>query len=1506
MHADERRSPERLQAQRAAELATNPRALLARVDGLQARHARDKGRLKELETALKQLEAELQTAREKAADSEDLTRRLGKAHGALEAYRAESVRLKSDLKKVRGSRSMRIGRAVLAPVAAARKVARLGSGEPLLQLESGKVADAGTAPGESQERITSGGAEPGSYKMTLEVRAAVPLGQRSLESLIEEFHATPSPEALFRVVNRQWHQQGLIREPADMLTLHAELAREMSAEQKQVAERILGHDRLAQGGAPVPPRARGAAYTPEPQRVMYCAHSTPVFNSNGYSTRTRGVAAGLRAGGVDVTVVARVGYPWDTAADVQKPALERSVTAVDDVEYVHIPGPPLQTTPIDRYVLAAADAFVREARLLRPAVMHAASNFRTALPALIAARRLGVPFVYEVRGLWEVTEASEKPGWEGTPRYREMAALETMVANEADVVLAITSQVADELERRGVDRAKMVLAANAVDPEQFVPLPKDERYAAKKKIRLDAPVIGFAGSIVGYEGLETLLDASALLRARGVDHQVVIAGSGAAAVPLKAKRDEGGFNAVTFLGRLPMADMPRLLSTFDIVALPRTSSPVTELVSPLKPLEAFSSAKAVVLSDVAPHMDLAGVDNPRALLFPAGDAAGLADRLQQLIIDPDLRADLGRTARLWTIDERNWQRLGQVIEGAYAFARSRHDAAISEGRELASLRVGLVADEFTTVTLSASVEVTALDRDRWREQLDAERFDLVFIESAWAGNGGQWTKGVGYYGEAENADLYGLLSACREQGIPTVFWNKEDPVHFDRFRKTAARCDHVFTTDANRILPYLETPESISFTASSLPFYAQPAIHNPLPARTAYEPTAAYAGTYYGDRYPTRSRQLRRLLTEASHYGLTIFDRQLAYPDSPYRFPPELLEHVRGHLPYEQVIDSYKSHLTQLNVNSVMDSPTMFSRRVVEVAGCGGVVLSGPGRGVIETFGGAIPASNDNAVWRALMHDWSTHAEERVREAWMQMRVVYRSHTVDTALTILARTAGLPVTAPSQATYGVLLDGTDHETLHSLARQSVLPIEAFTTAGFDEARAALAPLGVRVRGAGSVPQAGADWLAQLTAPVERTHFEDLLVAARFGNWNRILVARAGADDAGRPLAQPVDAPRDESGLVSRDLVAFSKGLERALTTRPVAGVEMLLPPASETASAVTDGASRVRRGPARVLVAGHDLKFAAGLLDALQRVGHVVEVDQWESHTQHDEERSLELLQRADIVFCEWGLGNAVWYSKHVADHQRLVVRVHSQELRSPHLLKITHTNVDAYVFVGELIRRAAVESHGVPVEKTVVIPNPVDVSEFRLPKHEAAARTLGLVGIVAQPKRLDRALDLLERLLDVDPRYRLRIKGKQPSDYPWMLDRPDEMAYYEQQFARIEKINAEHGGAVVLDGYGADMAEWYRHIGVAVSTSDFESFHLTIPDGAASGALPITIDWAGADLIYPRDWIGATVEEMAERVLSTSADPDVLAATVQERFGADHVLDELIAVIAPGSGQFR
>lgn len=985
--------------------------------------------------------------------------------------------------------------------------------------------------------------------------------RRVLEQLKDGFEVAPNEETLMRLIHHQWYRAGLLHEPALLLLEHADLVEHLGPKHRQLAERILGHYRLAAGSVPIPPRSSGIAYTPEPARVMYCVHSAPTYNSNGYSVRTRGVAVGTRDAGTDVVVVTRGGYPWDTVVHTERPIKKRTLHELDRIEYVHLPGPSLVAVPFDHYVMATADAFVREARIVRPSIIHAASNFRTALPALIAARRLGVPFVYEVRGFWELSEAADRPGWESTPRFNDMVELETLVATEADAVLAITSQVSDELQERGIDRAKITIAANAVDPDQFAPLPRDENYAEERSIRTDVPIIGYAGSFVAYEGLDTLLEASSLLEQRNVAHQVVLAGSGDAEVALKAKQDQLGLDSVAFIGRLPMSDMPRLISTFDIMALPRTSSRVTELVSPLKPLEAFASAKAVVFSDVAPHRDLAGDMEQRGLLFPAGDAQALADRLEVLVGDRGVRHGLGRAARRWVREERSWHQLGRTVSHVYEVATEFHHTVADEGPGLADLQVALLAGARTTTALEAAFHVTNLDCGNWRDILDSGRFDLLLVEvEAFSNSGNATTDGEQTNG-VENPELLGLLEHCRDRGIPCAYWGSSDPSRFNEFRNMAARFDHVFTTEASLIRQYLQSPSSTTRSVSSLPFFIQPTVHNPLATRGPYATTAAYLSTDRGDRTTAQFDQLRSLLSVGADYGLDIYSRELECGEASGQHPIELRRYVRGYSRDNDVIRTLGTHLAQLHLDEVSGSPTAYSRRLIEVVGRGGVVLSAASRAVTEAFGGVIPATDDEATWRALLHDWKTRPGERVREAWFQMRAVYRSHTSATALTILARTMGLAVAIPTRATYALVVDGNDHKVVEAIGRQSVRPLEVFTTDGYEAAVHTLRPFGIHVRKASALATLEADWVGKLSEDVERTHYEDILLVTQFGEWSRITAVRADDDDGGRPLARVTSAPHDRSGLVAREVFGENDyDLERALTAQVVNGIELLLEP----------------------------------------------------------------------------------------------------------------------------------------------------------------------------------------------------------------------------------------------------------------------------------------------------------------------------------------------------------
>lgn len=277
-----------------------------------------------------------------------------------------------------------------------------------------------------------------------------------------------------------------------------------------------------------------------------------------------------------------------------------------------------------------------------------------------------------------------------------------------------------------------------------------------------------------------------------------------------------------------------------------------------------------------------------------------------------------------------------------------------------------------------------------------------------------------------------------------------------------------------------------------------------------------------------------------------------------------------------------------------------------------------------------------------------------------------------------------------------------------------------------------------------------------------------------------------------------------------------------------------------------------------ILFAGHDLKFLQDVITSYQSdPSFDVLIDQWKNHTDHDEEWSRECLDKADIIFCEWGLGNIQWYSNHKKNGQRLLVRIHLQENQRPEFLRNANIdNIDYFIFIAPYRYEEFVAMHGIPRHKTKMIFNTVDVEKFNLEKLPEAKYTLGFIGMVPWRKRFDRALDIFEKLWKEDNRYVLRVKGKRPEDYPWMLSksRKDEMAKYDALYRRIEE--APWKDNVIYDGHGNDMPEWFQKVGYILSTSDFEGSHQAVAEGMAAGSVPIIYDWDGADTVYPKDFV--------------------------------------------------
>jgi spore maturation protein CgeB len=347
------------------------------------------------------------------------------------------------------------------------------------------------------------------------------------------------------------------------------------------------------------------------------------------------------------------------------------------------------------------------------------------------------------------------------------------------------------------------------------------------------------------------------------------------------------------------------------------------------------------------------------------------------------------------------------------------------------LRVAAILDEMSAACFAPECELVPLTLDGWREQLDERRPDLLLVESAWNGNGGEWQYRIAQYPRKDLAGLpalRALLDGCRERGIPTAFWNKEDPVHFERFAEAATLFEHVFTTDARCIERYRALPGGGGEggvggrTVAALPFAAQPRIHNPAAAVPERSSSPCFAGAWYRDRHPERRRSLAALLDAARPRGLVIYDRGFGGKDGAFGFPERFAPHVLGKLPYERILDVYKSHRVFLNANSVADSPTMCSRRVFELAACDTAILSTPGAALATLLGeGMVEEATDEGGAAVALERLLGDEDERRRRTRAARRKVFAEHTYADRLATIAATAGLEAPRRDGADWELLL-----------------------------------------------------------------------------------------------------------------------------------------------------------------------------------------------------------------------------------------------------------------------------------------------------------------------------------------------------------------------------------------------------------------------------------------------------------------------------------------------------
>lgn len=343
-----------------------------------------------------------------------------------------------------------------------------------------------------------------------------------------------------------------------------------------------------------------------------------------------------------------------------------------------------------------------------------------------------------------------------------------------------------------------------------------------------------------------------------------------------------------------------------------------------------------------------------------------------------------------------------------AIAKQASSKPVKSGPKL--LKAFSILDSFTQSCLEPDVELIPVSKSRWQQQVDDSDSKLLYVESAWQGNNGEWRYAL-TEPEKHGQELKDLVAYCSSKGIRTLFWNKEDPANFDTFIGAAAKFEYVCTTDAGSIDKYREVLGTDN--AFVLPFAAQPWMHNPVRVGETI-PRIAFTGSWRGKKYPARAQWIETLLEPLAEANLLdIFDRYAGTTDDPdLVFPQTLQPAVKGGLAYLDLVEHvYKQYAAFVNVNSVHTSETMLARRVFEILACGAPVISSPSPAIERTFEGIVlsPSSKMEALelGRRLLDDLVFREDLASRG----VRLVHSKHTYAHRLEEVCDRVGLPYVA---------------------------------------------------------------------------------------------------------------------------------------------------------------------------------------------------------------------------------------------------------------------------------------------------------------------------------------------------------------------------------------------------------------------------------------------------------------------------------------------------------------
>jgi glycosyltransferase involved in cell wall biosynthesis len=401
-----------------------------------------------------------------------------------------------------------------------------------------------------------------------------------------------------------------------------------------------------------------------PLKVLHVLNTSIPYVKNGYSIRSKYIIENQKKYGIEPVVLTRPGFPNDFEGGSLNSHEDLILEWENEIPYYRcLPQMIMRYTPLRKYLKEYSEKIANVIEDEMPGIVHAASNYVNGLAAFEATRVINIPFIYEIRGFWELTASSKIPLFKDSEEFQLAQKMETFLAYHADQVITICRGLRDALVARGVDGDKIWIIPNGVDSGLFKPKPVNEELSAKYGTK-NKFVLGYIGSITKYEGLQMLLPVMDEFKKAGYNLKLIIVGTGNYRPVLE--RLVTGLNLseeVVFVDHIHHSQVTEYYSLFDLCVFPRIDLEVTRMVTPLKPLEAMACGKPIIGSELEAIKEII-TSGETGLLFDLTER-DLFQKIKLLYENHHLRTKLTARARKWVTVNRDWYKLAGTYNSLY-------------------------------------------------------------------------------------------------------------------------------------------------------------------------------------------------------------------------------------------------------------------------------------------------------------------------------------------------------------------------------------------------------------------------------------------------------------------------------------------------------------------------------------------------------------------------------------------------------------------------------------------------------------------------------------------------------------------------------------------------------------------------------------------------------------------------------------------------------------------------